>query len=450
MTSVSRHLLSAALMLLTLAAGAKAPKKNQPQPLLWPDGSPVGEWFLKAEVPDAAALGKTYNLRDWGAVSDPNLVQTELIQKVIDQAAADGGGVVIVPEGIYKSGALFFRQGTHLHLSRGAVLLGSESIFDFPITETRIEGEICKYFSALINVDHLDGFTLTGPGTIDGNGSPYWRAFRLRREWNPKCTNKDEQRPRLLHVSHSTNVVIADAALQNSPFWTCHIYKSDHVKLIGLRIFSPIAPIRSASADGIDLDACADVHVKDCRITVNDDAVCFKGGKGPWADTDPVNGPNGNILVEDCFFDHTTGSCLTCGSECIQTHNILVRNCRVEEGQSLLLFKMRPDTPQHYEYIRVEGVTGSCRNVFQVGSWRQFFDLKDRKDIPRSFGEHVMLKNLDLTCRSFVDVQTLPEEFSVSDIRFENVKVQADRPDWDRGGISGLSLIGTTVNGVEQ
>ena len=144
-------------LLLVLPAAGKAPKKAKVQPLLWPDGQPVGEWFQKAEVPEPASLGKTYNLRDFGAVSDPAIVQTALIQKAIDQAAADGGGVVVIPEGVYKSGALFFKQGTHLYLSRGAVLLGSESIFDFPLIQTRIEGEICKYFSALINVDHLDG-----------------------------------------------------------------------------------------------------------------------------------------------------------------------------------------------------------------------------------------------------------------------------------------------------
>ena len=61
-----------------------------------------------------------------------------------------------------------------------------------------------------------------------------------------------------------------------------------------------------------------------------------------------------------------------------------------------------------------------------------------------------MLKDLDLSCRSFVDVQSLPEEFTVSDIRLENVKVQAGRTEWNRDGIQALSLIATTVNGISQ
>ena len=434
--------------LTVLPLSAKKPVKEQP--LLWPDGTAVSDWFKDSSVPDLESLGTQYKISDYGAVSDPNIVQTELIQSVIDKAAENGGGVVVIPEGIYKSGALFFKQGTSLYVSRGGVLLGSESIFDFPVITTRIEGEVCKYFAALINIDHLDGFTLCGPGTIDGNGSPYWKAFRLRRTWNPQCTNKDEQRPRLVHVSHSSNVTIADVSLQNSPFWTCHSYKSDHLRLINLRIFSPIAPIRSASADGIDLDACHDVYVKGCRITVNDDAVCFKGGKGPWADQDENNGANENILVEEVFFDRTTGSCVTCGSECIRTRNIIIRNCTADHGQSLLQLKMRPDTPQHYEYIRIEGMKGSVAAVLSVGSWRQFFDLKDRKDTPISYGEHIVFKDLDLEANSFVNVRRMDEEYRVNDITFDNVKVKTGRPEWDRTAIDNLTVKDTYVNDVQQ
>lgn len=433
---------------LTISAGA-AKKPKQPAPPTFPDGTVIPEWFSQAETPDIATLGKTVKISDLGAISSTEIVQTEIIQKAIDMAAEEGG-VVVIPEGIYKSGALFFKQGTHLYLSRGAILLGSESIFDFPVINTRIEGEVCKYFSALINIDNLDGCTISGPGIIDGNGSPYWKAFRLRRTWNPNCTNKDEQRPRLVHVSNSKNITIADVTLQNSPFWTCHIYKSDHVKLLNLRLFSPIAPIRSASADGIDLDVCSNVLVKGCRITVNDDAVCFKGGKGPWADKDEANGPNTNIIVEECFFDHTTGSCVTCGSECIQTHNIIIRNCKVEQGQSLLQLKMRPDTPQHYEDIVFDGIEGSCTAVLSVGSWRQFFDLKDRKDTPISYGNNITYRNLNLECRSFVNCRRLDEEYHVSNVSFENVRVQAGNPNWDKTAIDNLSIKDTFVNAVAQ
>ena len=142
-----------ALLLLSLLLPTLLWAKSKVQPReAFPDGTPIPAWFEDASAPKLEDLGTQYNLADYSIISSPYLIQTEAIQQLIDRCAADGGGVIVVPEGIYKTGALFFRQGTNLYLKRGAVLLGSEDIADFPIRMTRIEGEWCKYFSALINI----------------------------------------------------------------------------------------------------------------------------------------------------------------------------------------------------------------------------------------------------------------------------------------------------------
>lgn len=195
---------------------------------------------------------------------------------------------------------------------------------------------------------------------------------------------------------------------------------------------------------------CTNVLVKNCRFTVNDDAVCFKGGKGPYADTDKNNGVNENILVEDCFFDRTTGSCVTCGSECIHTRNVLIRNCKVLDGQNLIQLKMRPDTPQHYEYITFDNIEGSCLGLLLIDSWRQYFDLKGREDIPRSYGDNIIIRNVDLKTKRFASVKRYDEEYTVSNVTFENVKVTTDNPEWNRDAIDNVKLVNTFINGVEQ
>ena len=139
---------------------------------------------------------------------------------MIDQAHENGGGVIVVPKGRYYSGALFFKAGVNLYLADGAVLMGSDDICDYPLCETRIEGQWRLYFPALINADRNDNFTLCGKGTIDGNGLKAWKAFWIRYKWNKHLSNLDEQRPRLLFVSNSSHVTIAEATLQNSHFWT--------------------------------------------------------------------------------------------------------------------------------------------------------------------------------------------------------------------------------------
>ena len=99
---------------------------------------------------------------------------------------------------------------------------------------------------------------MCGDGTIDGNGLKAWKAFWLRREWNGKCTNKDEQRPRLVYISNCKNVLVANLNMQNSHYWTNHIYKSNHVKYLSAVFFSPAEPIQAPSTDAIDIDVCSD------------------------------------------------------------------------------------------------------------------------------------------------------------------------------------------------
>lgn len=224
-----RKLFIAALMAVLSLSQSYAAKKVQKD--LFPDGTEIPEWFRNTEAVNLQSLGKQYKLTDHRIFADGR-IHTAEIQALIDKAAADGGGVIVVPQGIYMTGGLTFKQGTHLYLEDGAVLMGSDFIGDYPLGTTRIEGETCTYFGALINADGLDGFTISGKGTIDGNGLRYHQSFWLRRKWNGKCTNKDEQRPRLVYVSNCKNVQIEGVKLQNSAFWTTHIYNSDRKSVV--------------------------------------------------------------------------------------------------------------------------------------------------------------------------------------------------------------------------
>lgn len=322
------------------------------------------------------------------------------------------------------SGSLFFKQGVNLYISQGGVLRGSSDVSDYELKMTRIEGESCLYFSALINAEGVDGFTICGPGTIDGNGLKSWNAFWLRRKWNPNCTNKDEQRPRLVYISNSKNIMIADVHLINSHFWTTHIYKCDHVKYLNCYIYSPAKVMKAPSTDAIDIDVCTDVLVKNCYLEVNDDSVVLKGGKGPWADTAEENGSNERIIIEDCTYGFCYG-CLTCGSESVHNRNIILRRIKVGTGANLLWLKMRPDTPQHYEYIRVEDVAGRIENFININPWTQFFDLKGREDIPLSVANNIVMRNCKCECITYFNVKKEDTQYHLSDFKFENLEIKA-------------------------
>ena len=451
---MKKILLLALMTVLTLSQATAANKsKARTNTDIFPDGTEVPTWFHDTTPVDLQKLGKQYKLTDNGIFSDGR-VHTAEIQALIDKAASQGGGVIVVPQGIYLSGGLIFKQGTHLYIEDGGVLMGSDFIGDYPLGKTRIEGETCTYFGALINADGLDGFTISGKGTIDGNGLKYHQQFWLRRKWNRACTNKDEQRPRLVYVSNCKNVQIEGVKLQNSAFWTTHIYNSENVKLLNLRIYSLGKPDSSKgpSTDAIDLDVVKNVLVKNCYMSVNDDAVAIKGGKGPYADAFKKkyegvqipaesigNGANSNIIIEDCEYGFCHG-CLTLGSESVHSRNIILRRINISsQANNLLWLKMRPDTPQLYEYITVEDITGPVKNFILVAPWTQFYDLKGRKDKPMSYSDHITMRRCNVDCNVFFNVKQQEEVYHLSNFIFEDLTVRAKNTEFNPEIVEGFS-----------
>ncbi|WP_027386297.1 rhamnogalacturonidase [Chryseobacterium gregarium] len=392
----------------------------------FPDGTAIPKWFRENKPTDINKLGKKYILTANGMKNDSTILQTKALQAVIDLAAKNGGGVVVVPKGTFLISSVFFRQGTHLHLENGAKLKGSDNINDFPVVTTRMEGQTVKYFPALINADGLDGFTISGKGTLDGNGLRFWKSFWKRREWNPKCTNMDEMRPRIIYVSNSKNVQVEGITIKNSPFWSTHYYKSDFVKLLNLTILAPKEPVKAPSTDAVDIDACTNFLIKNCYMSVNDDAIALKGGKGPKSDKDLDNGENRNILIEDNSFGFCH-SVLTCGSESIHNYNVILRNSKVKDASRLLHLKMRPDTPQHYEYLTVENITGNVKTFLYVKGWNQFFDLKGEERPKKGLANNITLKNIDISCETAFDIEK-SDLYELTDFTFENLKIKAVKP----------------------
>ena len=439
------------MLLLTVAGYAKSKKKVVVE--RWPDGTVMDAWFKDTTKVDMNALGRQYVITDYGVKNDSTLVQTTVIQAIIDRAAQEGGGVVVIPQGTFLTGALFFKQGTHLYVQ--GRLKGSDRIVDYPVVMTRIEGQTCKYFPALVNADGVDGLTIGGHGTIDGNGLNYWREFWLRRSWNPKCTNKDAQRPRLTYISNSKNVTIQDVRLINSPFWTNHVYKSSHVRYLDCYIYAPtenvwdLDPKRGApSSDAIDIDVCTDILINGCYMHVNDDAVVLKGGKGTWADKDETNGPCERILVQNCRYGRVHG-CLTLGSESLHDRNIILRNCSAENTDRVLWLKMRPDTPQHYEYVLVESFTGKCTRFLFIHPWTQFYEMGDRPDMPLSACNNIVMRDIRMNCNHFFDV-ALSDKYTLRDFTFERINVSDEKDAFDANLIPNTIVKDVVINGVKR
>jgi len=398
--------------------------------------------FLSAHAID-------YVITNLGESPDSTKLNTTVIQSAIDNASEQGGGTIVIPKGVYLSGALFFKPKTKLRLENGAVLKGSDNIADYPLIPSRMEGKSIYYYAALVNAYHVDSFAISGSGTINGNGLKYWKAFWACRDSmkliGKSATNLQVHRPRLLFIWGCNNVNISNVKLCNSGFWTTHLYQCNDVLIEGCDIRSPFRPIKAPSTDGIDIDVCKRVTVRKCYISVNDDGVCIKGGKGPDAHKRSENGIVEDILVEDCTFGESHGL-LTLGSESIHARNITVRNCKIDSNTPILRLKMRPDTYQIYENITVENITGRCGTIIEMRPWTQFFTMEGSKEKPYAIVRNISISNIKATCEDFGEMRGNKSD-QVSNITFKNIDATAKSPEL-KTGYTGIKVEKVNVNGA--
>ncbi len=365
------------------------------------------------------------------------------LQDRIDEIAANGGGTLTLTAGVYRTGALFFKPGVNLHLEKGATILGVDEAEGYPQCETRMEGETCVYYPALVNADRCDGFKITGEGVIDGHGANTWEEFwtglAAARKSGKRFYNKTPMRPRLLYVSRSRNVDVSGVTFKNSKFWTTHFYDCDDVVVHDCTILAETLKdskgksLKGPSTDAVDIDKCRRFTVRNVDISVNDDGVVVKGGKGAWADDYskfPGNGPSTDVLVENCTFRGPTHSALTIGSECPAATNVTMRGCTMAGCGNMLYLKMRTDTPQHHSNVLVENCRGKCRTFFLANAWTRYHDGKGRSKAElKSYADGVTLRNNVISAKRVKNMPSSPELYEVTNLVFDNNIVNGKKVD---------------------
>lgn len=271
--------------------------------------------FIAFLLTSTSIQAAEFRVGDYGARGDGRTVDTAAIQKAIDAAGAAHGAIVFQP-GVYLTGALFLKSGTHLRLDEGVELRGVQELSAYPVIWTRIAGVEMNWPAALINVSNQSNVKISGKGVIDGDGKVWWdKYWSLRKEYEPKglrwAADYDCMRVRLIQVYKSSNVELRDLTLKRSGFWTVHICFSRKVTVDGLTIRNNIGG-RGPSTDGIDLDSSSDILVQRCAIECNDDALCLKAGRD--ADGLRVNRPTSKVVIRDCTI-RAGAAGITIGSE---------------------------------------------------------------------------------------------------------------------------------------
>lgn len=396
------------------------------------------------------SIDKIYNIEEKGAIGDGKTLNTKLIQSVIDECAQNGGGTLVIPGGIFLSGALFLKPGVNIELQEGSVLKGSTDINDYPKINTRIEGHFELWRAALINGDHVDHLRISGAGTLDGSGKPFWLEFYRRREADKKTTNLNVERPRLMFIQHSMDVKISGVTFLNSGFWNLHLYRCEDVTVENCRFQAPAVskPDNHApSSDGIDIDSSTDIVIRHCSFSVGDDCIALKGSKGPLAMQDKDSPSVERIQILDCLFE-AGGGIVTFGSEATIVRDVQIKRC-ITRGPTVLRLKLRPDTPQLYENLTMEDITMENGGViFKVSPWTQYFDLKGQ-EAPTALVHNIRISRVHGTGAGLGEI-TGHDKAVIKDILLKDVTVQLKSTDLKLGNVQNLRFRNVKVNGKKM
>lgn len=383
---------------------------------------------------------KDFPISKYGAKPGGSIDNTKAIARAINACNEAGGGRVIIPAGVWLTGAIHFKSNVNLHLEEGAALSFSDNPTDYlPAVMTSWEGMECYNYSPLLYAFDCENVAITGKGTLQPKMDTWKTWFKrpqshleaLKELYTMASTDipvterqmakgENNLRPHLIHFNRCKNVLLDGFKIRESPFWTIHLYMCDGGIVRNLDVKA-----HGHNNDGIDLEMSRNFLVENCTFDQGDDAVVIKAGRN--RDAWRLNTPCENIVIRNCTIleGHTM---LGIGSEISGgIRNIYMHNCSAPKSVHRFFFiKTNHRRGGFIENIYMENVSsGKTQRVMEIDTevlyqWKDLVPTYERK-LTRI--ENIHLKNV--TCDSADAIYELKgnAELPIRNVEMKDIKV---------------------------
>ena len=252
---------------------------------------------------------KEFHICDYGARFCDEL-QTEAIQKAIDDCFLAGGGRVVIPCGIFMTGDIRLRSNVELYLEAGAILKGSRNPEDYfhyrddqvqpeflqvvetPLKVTPSSISTSRWSNGLIRAFDAENIAVIGEkgSYIDGSN-----CYDAQGE-------NDFRGPHGMSFWRCKNIRLEGYTMIHSGNWAHAIFQSRDITVKGVGVYG--------GHDGVDVRTCDNVVIEDCIFNTGDDCV--------------AGFDNHDVVVRNCLMN---SSCMPVR---FGGNNVLIENCRSE------------------------------------------------------------------------------------------------------------------------
>ncbi|HEY4249337.1 MAG TPA: glycosyl hydrolase family 28 protein [Lacunisphaera sp.] len=358
---------------------------------------------------------RDFILTAFGAVGDGHTLNTEAFQKAIHAVDQAGGGRLIVPKGIFRTGPFVLCSNLNLHLENGAMIQAPDTfealgLPDPATLHSQAEASAIKTPDPLITGRHLHDVAITGSGTIDGSGAHWWA-------WSERAARAQPgrlvyRRPHLVTINGCERLHIADITLSNSSMF--HLVPRDITDLTIERV-KVRAPFNAPNTDAIDPGPVTNAWIHHCDIDTGDDDIVIKSG-------------GHNVLIEDCKITHGHG--ISIGSETtVGVNHMLVRRCTFDGADNGIRIKSMRGAGGLVENIRYTEITmKDVANPITIQLNYVDNNRPNFKGDPRKIPEirNILIDHVTATgARNAGIIVGLPER-PIKDLTLEDVSITAE------------------------